>query len=185
MDHDFTLRIPKGAVTEGEMVHFEIAVAMYGPFNFPEGTKVISPILWLCLLEEAATLRKPVEIVLPHCLSQTDDVDQYGIGFLKANHSDYEMNDSYQISYNFRPLDSVTDKMLAYRENQGYCITLTDHFCYLCLSAPDSEVVTENTNYCLARVHSSEPLQEIIFCALYHLPTCIKVYIQSSIQYEF
>ena len=51
VDHDFTLRIPKGAVAEGEKVHFEIAVAMCGPFNFPEGTKVISPILWLCLLE--------------------------------------------------------------------------------------------------------------------------------------
>ena len=46
MDHDFTLRIPKGAVAEGEMVHFEIAVAMYGPFNLPEGTKLISSILW-------------------------------------------------------------------------------------------------------------------------------------------
>ena len=177
VDHDITLRIPEGAVAEGEKVHFEIAVAMYGPFNFPEGTKVISPILWLCLLEEAATLRKPVEIVLPHCLS--GDVDQYGIGFLKANHSDYEMNDSYQISYNFRPL--VTDKMLIYRENQGYGIILTDHFCYLCLAASNSKVVTENTNYCRAYVrmsNSSESLQQVIFCALYHLPTCIKVCIQ-------
>ena len=179
VDHDITLRIPEGAVAEGEKVHFEIAVAMYGPFIFPEGTKVISPILWLCLLEEAATLRKPVEIVLPHYLSQTGDVDQYGIGFLKANHSDYEMNDSCQISYNFRPL--VTDKMLVYRENQGYGIILTDHFCYVCLTAPDRPVITENTNYCLARVctsNNSESLQQVIFCTLYHLPTCITVCIQ-------
>ena len=55
VDHDFTLRIPKRAVAEGEMVHFEIAVTMYGPLNLPEGTKLISSILWLCLLEEAAT----------------------------------------------------------------------------------------------------------------------------------
>ena len=185
VDHDFTLRIPEGAVAKGEKIHFEIAVAMHGPFNFPEGTQVISPILWLCLLEEAAALRKPLEIVLPHYLSQTDDVDQYGIGFLKANHSDYEMNDSCQM-YNFRPL--VTDKKLIYRENQGYGIILTDHFCYLCLSAPNSKVVKKNTNYCLARVHtsnSSESLQQVIFCALYHLPTCIKVNILLSIQYEF
>ena len=174
VDHDFTLKIPEGAVAEGEKVHFEVGVAMYGPFNFPQGTKLLSPILWLCLLEEAATLRKPVEIVLPHCLS--GDVDQYGIGFLKANHSDYEFYDGCQILYTFRPL--VTDKILVYRENQGYGITLIDHFCYLCLTAPDSEVVTENTNYCLARARmssSSESLQEVIFCALYHLPTCIKV----------
>ncbi|MCG8625377.1 MAG: hypothetical protein MJE68_25695, partial [Proteobacteria bacterium] len=110
VDHDITLRIPKGAIAEEEKVHFEIAVAMYGPLNFQEGTKLISPILWLCLLEEGATLRKPVEVVLPHCLS--GDIDQYGICFLKANHSDYEMNDGCQISYNFRLLKLVTDKML-------------------------------------------------------------------------
>ena len=175
VDHDITLRIPKGAVAEGEKVHLEVAVTMYGPFNFPEDTKLISPILWLCLLEEAAKLRKPLEIVLPHYL--IGDIHKHGIGFLKANHSDYEMNDSCQIFYNFRPL--VTDKILVCREGQGYGITVTDHFCYFCLVAQDRESnIKENTNYCLTRVisHSSESLQEIIFCASYHLPTCIKVH---------
>ena len=31
VDHDITLRIPEGAVAEGEKVHFEVGVAMYGP----------------------------------------------------------------------------------------------------------------------------------------------------------
>ena len=95
VDHDLTMRIPKGAVAEGEMVHFEIAVAMYGPFNFPEGTKLISLILWLCLLEEAAMLRKPLEIVLPYYLS--GDVDQYGIGFLTDLDSSLSMDPTVQL----------------------------------------------------------------------------------------
>ena len=167
VDHDITLRIPEGAVAEGKKVHFEVAVTMYGPFNFPENTKLISPILWLCLLEEAAELKKPLEIVLPHYL--TGNIDQYNVGFMKANHNDYEMNDSCQMFYNFRPL--ISDSVLVYRKNQGYAVTVTDHLCYLCLA--EKESATNDSNYCLARVESPH---DIIFCASYLLPTCIKVW---------
>ena len=43
VDHDITLRIPEGAVAEGEKIHFEVGVAMYGPFMFPENTQVGNP----------------------------------------------------------------------------------------------------------------------------------------------
>ena len=45
VDHDITLRIPERAMAEGEKIHFEVGVAMYGPFTFPENTQPISPIL--------------------------------------------------------------------------------------------------------------------------------------------
>ena len=38
IDHDITLKIPEGAVAKGEKIHFEVGVAMYGPFIFPENT---------------------------------------------------------------------------------------------------------------------------------------------------
>ena len=176
VDHDITLRIPEGAVAEGEKVHFEIAVVMYGPFNFPAKTKLVSPILWLCLLEEAVKLRKSLQIILPHYL--TGNIHQYSVTFVKANHRAYEMNDNSRMFYNFRPLVNVSDTVLICREGQGYGITVTDHFCYLCLVAQENVAqMTANTNYCLARVesHGTESLQEIIFCASYLLPTCIKV----------
>ena len=69
VDHDITLRIPEGAVAEGEKVHFEVGVAMYGPFIFPENSQPISPILWLCLLEEDVELKKPFQVILPHYLT--------------------------------------------------------------------------------------------------------------------
>ena len=53
-EHDITLRIPEGAVTVGETIHLEIGVAMYGPFNFPENSIPVSPIVWLCIQEETA-----------------------------------------------------------------------------------------------------------------------------------
>ena len=175
VDHDITLRIPEGAVTEGEKIHLEVGVAMYGPFNFPENTKLVSPILWLCLLEKDTKLRKSLEIVLPHYL--TGNIDAYGIGFMKANHNDYEMKDC-QMFYNFKALNK-SDTVLVFRERQGYDITVTDHFCYFCLTASENTPkITENTNYCLARVesHISESLKEITFCTSYHLPTCMKVH---------
>ena len=184
VDHDITLRIPEGAVAEGEKIHFEVAVTMYGPFIFPENTQPISPILWLCLLEEDAKLRKPLEIVLPHFL--TGNIHQYNISFMKANHNDYKMNDSCQMFYNFKLLFS--DTALVYRESQGYGVTITDHLCYLCLAAQQNiEKIKENANYCLARVElqNFRSLQEITFCACYFLPTCIEVQQSSStiIQY--
>ncbi len=50
-DYDITLRIPEGAVSKGDTVHFEVGVCVYGPFRFPENTRSISPIIWLCLRE--------------------------------------------------------------------------------------------------------------------------------------
>ena len=86
VDHDITLRIPEGAVAEGEKVHFEVGVAMYGPFIFPENTQPISPILWLHLLEKNIKLNKCMELILPHCYTgSVAPPDQ--ITFAIADHS--------------------------------------------------------------------------------------------------
>ena len=42
VDYDITVRIPEGAVDEGEKIHFEVGVALYGPFIFPDNTRPIS-----------------------------------------------------------------------------------------------------------------------------------------------
>ena len=50
---NITLRIPEELKLwlRGEKIHFEVGVAIYGPFIFPKNTQPISPMLWLCLLE--------------------------------------------------------------------------------------------------------------------------------------
>ena len=143
VDHDITLRILGGAVAEGEKVHLEVAVTMYGPFTFPQNTKLVSPILWLCLLEEDITLRKPLQIVLPHYLAENDE---HNIRFMKANHRGCKLNDSSQIFYNFQPLVSYTYVEQICRENQGYSMIMTDHFCYLCLGAEITSL-SKDINY--------------------------------------
>ena len=74
VDHDITLRIPEGAVAEGEKVHFEVGVTMYGPLIFPENTQPISPILWLYASEDVRMNELYVSIdssSLPHWISHT------------------------------------------------------------------------------------------------------------------
>ena len=64
-NHGIMLRIPDDAIPPGMVIHLEVAVALYGPFQFPDGSCPISSILWLCF-QENVELRKPIDIILPH-----------------------------------------------------------------------------------------------------------------------
>ena len=85
-EHDITLRIPEGAVSKGEKIHFEIDVAMHGPFTFHENMRPISPVVWLCILEEGVDLKKPFQLILPHFLTglSREHVHFHQIQFAKA-----------------------------------------------------------------------------------------------------
>ena len=65
--HDISLKIPKQAVPEGKKIHFEVGVAVHGPFKFPKGTQPVSPILWLRKLEDDIILKQCCQLTLPHC----------------------------------------------------------------------------------------------------------------------
>ena len=46
--NDFSLEIPEGAIPEGERLTIDVGVALFGPFQFPEGLRPVSPVLGLC-----------------------------------------------------------------------------------------------------------------------------------------
>ena len=173
VDHDITLRIPEGAVAEGEKVHFEVGVAMYGPFIFPENTQPISPILWLCLLEEDAELKKPFQIVLPHYLTglSRESIEQHQVGFIKANHSDMDN----QMSYKFQHCDAKLG--LGSSGYRNYGVLKTKHCCFYCLQANQTPELAMDAGYCLVRIEYSPTPQwnEIHFSAIFFLQTCLRV----------
>ena len=98
-EHDITLRIPEGAVSKGEEIHFEIGVAMHGPFTFPENMRPVSPVIWLCILEEGVDLKKPFQLILPHFLTglSKERLQFHQIRFAKANHKDLSLRDNQQM----------------------------------------------------------------------------------------
>ena len=60
----------------------------------------LSPILWLCLLEEDTELKKPFQVVLPHYLIglSRERIKYHQVTFAKAHHSDYTFVDD-QMTY--------------------------------------------------------------------------------------
>ena len=188
MDHDITLRIPEGAVPEGEKVHFEVGVAMYGPFIFPENTQPISPILWLCLLEEDVQLKKPFHIILPHYLTglSKERIEHHQVGFAKANHSNYTFVDN-QLSYKFQSYVTEPGILHVSSGYRNYGVLVSKHCCFYCLQANQTRELAMDAGYCLVRIESSLSPQrnEIHYSTIFFLDTCLRVSIhyRESVHY--
>ena len=174
-DHDITLRVPEGAIPDGVTVHIEAGVALHGPFQFPPGTRPISPIVWFCMQEDVPLL-KPVEVILPHFLQHWKNLQ---LGFLKADHSTYTTDDGEK-RYMFRP---VNDPMEFHFENgRGFGVLSTKHFCSLCIHTSNitrDQLISE-AQYCLTEVipysWPSMPIDvPLHFCVTFFLKTCFEV----------
>ena len=189
VDHDISLSIPEGAVADGEMIHMEVAVALYGPFHFSDGKRPISPILWLCIQEDIALL-KPISIVLPHMLVNLtrEDVANFGIQIAKADHREYVTTTPGKREYVFKPHSAAME--LTSTQERGYVTIKTDHFCFICLemnkigsTSPEAaRQVAMKMGYYLHCVESlqspylvSPPREVIHFCVSFFLETCRKV----------
>lgn len=154
-------------------MHLEVAVTMHGPFEFSKlNARPISPILWLCFLEDVL-LQKPFEVILPHFLIglTNDKAHCYSVGFAKASHN-YSLSCDGQLSYNFLTCNGHQSTI-----NMNYGMLLTTHCCYLCIKAKHSEELIKRASYCLVRIESTSYLHhlEIYFAAIYFLDTCLEV----------
>lgn len=182
MEHDITVRIPEGAVPEGKKFFLEFGVTIFGPFHFLNDFQPISPVLWLCPLDEDFTLRKPFEIVLPHFLSRlpVNELEKHHITFAKANHSDYCLQDSH-MWYKFAPINAEGSMRFASNGGKGCGVLTTNHCCFYCIQAKKTPLLGMQASYCLVRIEPySSPMNEIHFAATYFLNTCLKVYINIS-----
>ena len=168
-DHDITLRVLEGAVPEGEAVHFEIGVTIYGPFSFPENSRPISPIIWLYLLEEDFELKEKFEIYVPHFLMHLSEqrIRYHQVCFAKAHHS----MDKHDTSYTFRQFDSQPS--FIFKDEKRYAILTSKHCCFLCLSAQNAHELAMDAGYCLVRVESLP--REVHFLATFFMKTWLKV----------
>ena len=163
-------------MAEGEKIHFEIGVAMYGPFIFPENTQPISPILWLCIEEENIELKKSFQVVLPHYLTgiPKERVQHHQIAFAKARHNDYSFIDD-QMTFKFQK--SEVEPILASSGYRNYAVLVSKHCCFYCLQAKQSEELAKDAGYCLTRIESflTPVRNEFYFSVTYFLETCLRV----------
>ena len=171
-DHDITVKIPEGAVAEGEKIHFEVGVATYGPFAFSENSRPISPILWLCILDKDVHLKRDFMIILPHILTglTTDKLRDHQVTFAKAYHDDYTLEGG-KMAYRFNQCE--IQPFFASAEDKSYGILLSNHCCFNCIKAQQSPELARDAGYCLARIESLT--SEIYFVASFLLDSCVTV----------
>ena len=169
--NDFRLEIPEGAIPEGETVTIDIGVALYGPFQYPEGLRPVSPVFWLCVRDKKLfCFLTPVTVTLPHYLNlrDHDDIKSLGLTFLKGDH---ELN-SRQL-HKFKK----TEGNLFVEPLQKYGLLQTTHFCSLCIVSEISRRLAEREVFCISAViphtFSSTQPSHAYFYMTRMLQTCL------------
>ena len=182
-DHGITLRFPEGIVDKWEILYLEVGVVnMYGPFTFPKDVQPISPVLWICCLDENVAFKKKFEVILPHYLQSLTDEDTklYNIRFSKASHFPTE-TDQTGLQYDFHACEANFQQKCDPNDYQNYGTLLADHCCFYCLLANITPQITLDAGYCLVRLESTSPAgndivrSEIHFVVIFCLDTCMSV----------
>ena len=170
--NDFSLEIPEGAIPEGESITIDIGVALYGPFQYPEGVRPVSPLFWVCVRDQRNfRFSKPVKVTLPHFLKLENEVDieSLGMTFLKGDH---EMT-SQQV-YQFQQAEG--EVIIEPRKRNG--ILRTTHFCYLCITSKQSRMSIQKAMFCIyaaiPRTMSPREPAYVYFFMTFLLKTCLQ-----------
>ena len=169
--HNITIRIPQGAIAEGERLHIEVGVTLFGPFTFPGNCSPISPILQLCPTETDYKFQKPISVILPHFLSEEtiQKLNPGEISFAKAMHHSIGPEKRRQ-NFKFEHTDTVPK--FASSGSRNFGVLQIQHCCYLCIVKGKD---VEGAEYCLVQIE--RPLQqgsEFHFLVTYFLETCLQ-----------
>ena len=181
--HDITVRIPEGAVAEGEKIHFEVGVAMYGPFIFPDNTQPISPILWLRQLEGGTQLRRCSQLVLPHCYKGPTFTFSHGPGenkvfFATADHSSSKHTHVHgELLYSLQEWETDVDFHIAANYGTFEAYIFNHIFCIVKRRHMHSHEWYHDVGFSLVRVdlQPSSTVQEFHLYGLFDLATHKKV----------
>ena len=187
-EHNFTVKIPKGAVKKRGTTEIQIGLAMHGPFSFPERTQNVSPILWLCTIPDTK-LRKPVQVTLSHCITtahcnsstKQKKADkplrlQFASASLKSGYS----SKARKRHFEFHPTEG--EEVVWSEEMHGSI--LIRHLSPICIVASSGRTtdltreISLHSWYCVVPVVPkiiSGTEWSIHFCITFHLQSCIQV----------
>ncbi len=163
--HDVILSVPEGA-TES-MANIEIGVTLKGPLLFPKDTKPLSPIVILCM-QEGCTLRKPVELTLPHCFRYTEEVSHL-LTILKA---------SKPKTHGGKLLFRKVNGSISRGKATVWIKPSKSSPCFFCIGCKTTPDAIARTNYCVVKAmpkSTDETTWQLVLCVSYLLQTCIEV----------
>ena len=170
-EHGFSLMIPEEIIAVGEELPIEFGITMYGPFNIPENTRLISPVLWLCAMGEP---KRSFQVTLPHIIQGLTQkkAEHYDVGFCKACYRD---NDSSQMVFDVQRIASINDTLSCSVTASHGTITI-NQFCILFMVARNKSKLRSDIEYRL--IYATRALQlkqECFFCVTYNLGINIQV----------
>ena len=142
--NDLGLEIPPGAIPEGMSISIDIGVAFYGPFQYPDGLRPVSPVFWMCVRNQNFfQFLKPVKVTIPHFLNlkNTDDIDSLSLAFLKGNH---EMNTDKMYQFKQVERDILIEPL------KKYGVLQVTHFCSLCISSKFTKELIYKALFCIS-----------------------------------
>ena len=166
--NDFTLEVQEGAIPETD-----VAVALFGPFQFPKGLRPVSPVFWVCVRDQRSFFfSRPVSVTLPHFLDlgSKEDVKSLGLTFLKASHSKNSKG-----MYEF----SKTDGEMDFESSHRFGVLKISHFCSLCIASRDRPECLRMTQFCLtsllprSTVSVGKKQYAYFFITFHYLTTCL------------
>ena len=172
--NDFTLLVQAGAIPSGKLLTIDIGVALYGPFQYPEGVRPVSPVFWICVRgQKNYTFLKPVHVTIEHCiqLDSNEEIASLGLKFLKGSH---DLNS--QQRYSFSTVDRGST--FKFKAKCSYGTLKTDHFCYLCIVGELNESTIKKAKFCLfgtiPRSFVYNESMYIYFFVTFLLKTCLE-----------
>ena len=186
-EHNFTIKIPKGATKKRGTTEIQIGLALHGPFTFPDRTQNVSPILWLCAIPDTK-LRKPVQITLPHCITNAHHGslkhrrgdEGLALQFASASLKSGTSSKSRKRQFEFHPTEG--EEVLWPSETCGSILMKNlSPVCIVASSAKTADLKRElslHACYCIVPV-VPQRIQgrdwSIHFCITFHLQSCIQV----------
>lgn len=186
-DDGYIISVPPGAVPKGERItlkHGIVPHGGFGQFQFPDGMHPVSPIVSV-LSTTKHKFRKPIEITMPHCINCETPDNCNKLAVFKACHTNGE-NGLPTYLFEEMPRQNLSHFIVCSKEIgtvMPYTAYSTEHCCYWCVGTYSKNDTDNLTMFCLteARQKSAEESRELVihYCLSYHLPTCLKVKINS------
>ena len=179
-NHGFSLFAPRGAIKKNSTLMVKIAVALHGPFHFPQQVRPVSPVFLLCS-QTQDRLHKPVSVSLPHFIELSGCTEperkRLGLRFMKAGHFPCSSTPVSCAYYSFQQAEGRA----VFQSGSG--VLTTKHLCYLCICATDCEETSQRTNHCMIPVVPrliTLTSWKLHYCITFQLKTCIEVHTHNT-----
>ena len=163
--YDFSVKIAKGTLKKRKSTEFNIGFCLHGPFNFPKGYQLVSPIL--LVTAQTHKLRKPMEVALSHCIEKAPHVEKRDLMFFHAAKNNLSQ------TYSFKPTDINANHFELYCQQGKLSTTDLGFFCIL-----TKEMTRKHTNYCVVPVvprQRESSSWKIHYCVTLHLKASVMV----------